>query len=366
MKVLVVDDSAVMRLRISQILAGGGFEVHTARSGAEALAQMPRVAPDVVTLDLRMPEMDGLACLRRIMAEQPTPVVIISSLSRGDAPETLGALKLGAVDYIQKPGGAATTDLQDVARSILSKVSSAARARPRPGAARPHHLLRGPANLSRAAGQGAPPRSLKTADSLVLVGASTGGPSMLEEVLGGLREDFPLPVLVCQHMPATITPHFAQRLNQICNLPVQEVRRSTVLEPGHIYIGRGDADLVVIERGGRLLATCLPAEPRIPWHPSVGRMVQSAMRHVVAKDIIGVMLTGMGDDGAEEMAALRAAGGRTIAESQESCVVFGMPQALIARDGADVVLPGHCIAQQVASWAFEIASREALTAEARP
>ena len=354
MKALIVDDSALMRRRIAQILEDGGFETFSARNGAEALSVIAEVAPDVVTLDINMPEMDGLTCLSRIMADHPTPVVMISSLTEEGALATLEAIELGAVDYVCKPGGTVSVGIDRAAEEILAKVTGAARARVRRSRNLRERLT---ANRARIMVTPRAPRAVRpTAEALVLIGASTGGPGTLEEILSALSPDFPLPILICQHMPATITPHFARRLDEVTPLPVQEVRRSTAIEPGQIYVGKGDADLVVMQRSGGLITTSVPSDRKIPWHPSVGRMVDSAMRHVTADALVGVMLTGMGDDGAAEMTALREAGGRTIAESEASCVVFGMPHALIAKGGAETVLP----AEKIAARMTELANKAAL------
>ena len=357
MKVLIVDDSALMRRRISQILIQHGFETATARNGVDALEALGSFRPDVVTLDINMPEMDGLTCLSRIMAEQPTPVVMISSLTSGGALATLEAIQLGAVDYVQKPGGSVSVNIDLAAAEITAKVTGAAGSRLRPRGLRDrltaerNHILQ----------ERKPARSLgvPTAEALVLIGASTGGPRVLEEILVDLPAEFPLPILICQHMPATMTPHFAERLAQVSALPVQEVVRMTPVEAGKVYIGRGDADMIVLERGGRLAVTAVPLDPGFTWHPSVGRLVASAMEAVTADALVGVMMTGMGNDGADEMTALRRAGGRTLAESEETAVVFGMPRALITQGGAQKVLPSNRVAGQVTEWAAQIAAAAA-------
>lgn len=354
MKALVVDDSALMRRQIGDILTRGGFAVNTARTGAEALDRLAVEQPDVVTLDINMPEMDGLTCLSRIMAECPVPVVMISSLTEEGALATLEAIALGAVDFVHKPGGTVSTALREQEDQIIAKVTAAAGARIRRAsglrqrlAARRDAIMRKPYR----------PRARTSAyeegnEALTLIGASTGGPAVLEEILSALGEDYPMPVLVCQHMPATVTRHFAERLDQSCSMRVEEVRRQTELEPGTIYLARGDADMIVLERGGRLLATMVPSSKEHTWHPSVSRLVATAMRTVTADSLIGVLLTGMGDDGASELAELRRQGGYTIAETEDSCVVYGMPRALVDLGGACEVLPSSEIAARLERVAF--------------
>ena len=185
---------------------------------------------------------------------------------------------------------------------------------------------------------------------LVVLGGSTGGPRTLEEILPRLPADFPWPILIAQHMPANFTDVFAKRMDAICQLEVREAASPMPIEPGVVYIARGGGDMVVSERLGRLIVQPLPESAVHPWHPSVDRMVETALRHMPAQRMVGVLLTGMGNDGAEQMARLRQMGGRTIAESADTAVVFGMPQELINRQGATQVLPCHAISAQLVSW----------------
>jgi len=358
--VLVVDDSALMRRRIAELLSEAGFRVETAATGEEALARLPAVDPDVVTLDVTMPGMDGLACLARIMVEHPKPVVMVSALTGAGAEETLEALRLGAVEAVQKPAAGA---IGRIGEELVETVRAAASSRPRRV-----HGLRERLRLARAriAGEDfvappslpaplpAPPTGKTAAgaegDGVVLVGVSTGGPSTLEDILPLLPPDFPWPVVVAQHMPAAFTATLARRLDEMCALRVLEVERATVLEPGMVCIARGGADVELARRGGRLQAVCVPAAADRPWHPNADRLVTSAMRLLPADRLVGVLLTGMGNDGAASMAELHARGGRTIAESEDSAVVFGMPQDLIRRGGAGIVLPSDRIAGQLIRW----------------
>ncbi|PWC49169.1 chemotaxis protein CheY [Azospirillum sp. TSA6c] len=351
--VLVVDDSALMRRRIADLLVEAGFRVETAATGEEALARLPEVDPDVVTLDITMPGMDGLTCLARIMVEHPKPVVMVSALTGAGAGETLEALRLGAVEAVQKP---AAGSIGRIGEELVETVRAAASSRPRRV-----HGLRERLRLARARIVGedfvapAPPAPPSVAvdgevEGVVLVGVSTGGPSTLEDILPLLPAGFPWPVVVAQHMPVAFTATLARRLDEMCALSVVEVERATVLEPGMICIARGGADVELARRGGRLQAVCVPASPDKPWHPNADRLVTSAMRLLPPDRLVGVLLTGMGNDGAASMAELHARGGRTVAESEDSAVVFGMPQDLIRRGGAGVVLPSDRIAGQLTRW----------------
>lgn len=345
-KVLVIDDSALMRKRLSQMLETRKWQVSTARNGAQALDMVEACAPDVITLDINMPEMDGLTFLGHLMHRRPTPVVMVSSLTEAGALATFEALQLGAVDYVHKPDGTVSLDLHRVEEEICAKVAAAARARLlRPGAVRRPAPAARPQRPAPAAGS-APGQ---TPEKLVLVGASTGGPRALEELISALPGDFPAPILICQHMPAAFTGPFAARLDQIAALRVQEVTSPTTLAPGTVYIGRGDADVVLMRRAGNLMATSVPSDGR-PWHPSIGRLVETALAHMPAERLVGVMLTGMGDDGTPEMTKLRRGGGRTVAQDEETSVVFGMPAALIAAGGAETVLPLARIPARIGVW----------------
>ncbi|NOY45849.1 MAG: chemotaxis-specific protein-glutamate methyltransferase CheB [Deltaproteobacteria bacterium] len=349
-----------MRKYLRQMLeTQDDFEVHTARDGEDALRQIREIDPDVVTLDINMPVMDGLTCLSHIMTEFPRPVVMVSSLTEKGALATFEALELGAVDYLPKPDGTVSLRIKNLTDELIAKVRAALRAKQRPPRktkmgprGRPKRPAAGRTSRERAAGaEEAGPPDRAAPEGLVLIGVSTGGPRTLEEILPELPADFPLPVLVAQHMPGKFTRVFAERLNRQCALRVSEVGGPTPLEPGTVWIARGDADVVVSRRKDRLVGLSVPADDRFLWHPSVERMVRSAMDHVPPEHLIAVELTGMGNDGAEAMAEVHRRGGRTVAESEETAVVFGMPRELIELGGADAVLPADRIAGQLVEWA---------------
>lgn len=350
-RLLIVDDSALMRRVLGDVFQNEpGFEVAFARDGVEALAQVHAFKPDVITLDVQMPRMDGLNCLDRIMVERPCPVVMVSSLTAEGAEATLEALELGAVDFVAKPDGAVSLAIDDFAPILIEKVVMAAssrvrrshrlaeRLRVRHGVIAPPPAPRGkPAAAWKPLPAGTPP-------GLVIIGTSTGGPLALDAVLSEIPADFPWPIVVAQHMPAAFTASLASRLDGLCALRVIEVARPTPLVPGCVYIARGDADMTVSRRGTGPVALSTPSSPEHRWHPSVDRLVDSAAVAMPPEHLVGVLMTGMGNDGARSMAALRAAGGRTIAESEDTAVVWGMPGELVKLDGADVVAPLHAIA----------------------
>ncbi|EJL26227.1 chemotaxis-specific protein-glutamate methyltransferase CheB [Novosphingobium sp. AP12] len=347
-KLLIVDDSALMRRLLTDIFtAAGDFEVAVARNGVEALGMLAAFAPDVVTLDVHMPEMDGLACLDRIMVVRPCPVVMVSSLTAEGAEETLEAMALGAVDFVPKPKGAVSLEIDKIAADLVDKVRAASKARiPRSTRLR-ERVREASAGIRTHSGNGrasvtgsklAPPGPID-GTGLVLVGCSTGGPPALDALLAELPADFPWPILIAQHMPATFTGPLARRLDRLCALGVHEVERATPLVAGHAYVGRGDADLILSRRAGSIVALPAPSDPGLFWHPSVDRMVESAMRLIAPEKLVGVLMTGMGTDGAAAMAKLKERGGLTIAEAECTAVVWGMPGALVERCGASLVSP---------------------------
>jgi two-component system chemotaxis response regulator CheB len=359
MRVLVVDDSALMRKHLGSVLQG--HELAMARNGREALELVETFCPDVITLDINMPEMDGLTTLSMIMIKRPTPVVMVSSLTERGALATLEALNLGAVDFVAKPGGSISVNLIDVRDEIRAKVEAAGSARlrrrgtsgvaARPSDAPAASVRREPAAVRTSvsidfAEPGGP--------SLVLVGVSTGGPRTLEDVLPKLPADFAGAVIVAQHMPSNFTGPLAERMNKVSALDVAELQRPTPLKPGTVLIARGGADVVVSRRGKELYAIACPASEQHAWHPSVERLVQSAKECCNPEQLTCVMLTGMGNDGAQAMTEVKEAGGRTIAESESTAVVFGMPADLIRRRGASVVLPSDEIADQLVRWVGQV------------
>jgi two-component system chemotaxis response regulator CheB len=344
MKLLIVDDSALMRRQLAALFeAAGGFELRLARNGREAVAENLAFQPDVVTLDINMPEMDGLSALAQMMDERPVPVVMLSSLTEKGALTTFEALALGAVDYCAKPGGTISLSIEEIGKTLVSKVRGAARARvrkeepvPRAAAVRPAPVRAVAAPLVKAT---------KTAEAagIVVVGVSTGGPRTLERILPLLPAHFPWPVVVAQHMPASFTAPFAARMDTLCELTVVEANRPMPLEAGKVYVCKGGADVVVTRRAGVPTLLARPENNAYLWHPSVELLGRSALEHYAPSAILAVMLTGMGHDGADAFAEIARQGGHTIAESEASAVVFGMPAELIRRGGAREVLPAERI-----------------------
>jgi two-component system chemotaxis response regulator CheB len=352
-KLLIVDDSALMRRQLTLLFqAEGDFELRQARNGLEAVQANGEFQPDVVTLDINMPEMDGITALSLLMAERPVPVVMVSSLTEKGALATFEALNLGAVDYITKPGGTISLSIDAIRVELVGKVRTAARARLKPKSAPAKGLTqRLREDRDRRPGRPVLVRRGLARDGLVLIGVSTGGPRTLEDILPALPGAFPWPVLVAQHMPAAFTRSFAERLDHLCALNVVEAAGPMPVEPGTIYIGKGGADMLLTRRAGKLTILPKPENPSFLWHPSVDGLGRSALECCDPAQVVAVLLTGMGCDGADAFAEIKQRGGRTIAEAEASAVVFGMPAELIKRGGADLVLPSDQVAAQLLHWA---------------
>lgn len=334
---LIVDDSALMRRMIGDILASDpGFVVAgTARDGREAVQEVERLRPDVVTLDIEMPVMDGLRALEEIMARRPTPVVMLSSRTRHGAAETLRSLELGAVDFVCKPSGAISTDIDRVRDMLLTRLRLAAAAK----------LVPAPVRRDRpgtAAGLGPRPGG-RPAERVVVLGSSTGGPRALDEIISGLPGDLRACVLVAQHMPAGFTAAMAERLDRISALEVREAREGDSIVEGRALIGPGSRHLVVRAKGRVRVAD----EPPV-WgvRPAADVLLRSAAE-VFGRKSVGVVLTGMGKDGARGLRELRDAGGRTIAQDEATCVVYGMPKAAVEEGGVEMSLPLQQIAGRI-------------------
>jgi two-component system chemotaxis response regulator CheB len=354
-KLLIVDDSALMRRQLMTVFQEeGGFEMRQARNGLEAVTENREFQPDVVTLDINMPELDGLTALSLIMAERPVAVVMVSSLTAQGALATFEALNLGAVDYVVKPGGTISLSMDAVKAELVAKVRGAARARlkgkgaPIPSLAQ---RMQNERKKTAVAASTASAQQRVVSDGLLLIGASTGGPRTLELILANLPANFPWPVLVAQHMPAAFTKSFAERLNQCCPLTVMEAEHPLPVEPGNIYIGKGGADMLITMRSGKLNVMPAPENPAYLWHPSVELLGRSALERAKPAQVTAVMLTGMGYDGSDAFTEIKKRGGRTIAESEASCAVFGMPAELINKGGASMVLGADKIAAQLNLWA---------------
>jgi two-component system chemotaxis response regulator CheB len=338
--VLIVDDSAFMRKVVSEILSTSGeFRVvGTARNGLDALKQIHALDPEIVTLDIEMPELDGLQALGYIMSETPRPVVMLSALDSPDGGElTIRALELGAVDFVHKP----TAGIRDAAEALGARLLDALRAascvnlRGVPMLARPA-LVDGHGGR---AGEGG-------ATQAVVIAASTGGPRALAEVIPRLSPGLDAAVLVVQHMPAGFTASLAARLHVMSHLAVSEARHGDRIEHGRVYVAPGGMHMRVIDINGMPVIALDQTPPIWGVRPSADPLFRSAAQRFGAA-LVGVVLTGMGRDGAEGLRAVRDKGGYAIVQDRETSIVYGMPQAALATAGADRTLPLDAIATEI-------------------
>ncbi|MGI9953530.1 chemotaxis response regulator protein-glutamate methylesterase [Moorellaceae bacterium AZ2] len=337
-RVLIVDDSSFMRMLLKQILeSAGDIEVvGVARDGEDGLAKAASLHPDVITLDVNMPRMDGLTALRHLISSNiKARVIMLSSWTREGAEITLKALELGAIDFIAKPAAPSETRMEDLREEIIEKVRYAARAqvfeKTLPPVAKD---LTGSELWPKASGL----------QNLILIGSSTGGPRTLSEILAQLPPNLPAGIVIVQHMPPTFTASLARRLDETCKLKVEEAADGLAIEPGKAVVARGGyhLDFVVDSAGGiRCRLTLEPSTTR--FRPSVDVMFENAMKVYPPSRMIGVLLTGMGNDGARGMAELRRRGGYTIGESRETATIWGMPRAAYEAGGVDELLPSHGI-----------------------
>ncbi|HEY1611175.1 MAG TPA: chemotaxis response regulator protein-glutamate methylesterase [Paraburkholderia sp.] len=348
-KVLCVDDSALIRSVMTEIINSQPdmTVVATAPDPLVARELIKQHNPDVLTLDVEMPRMDGLDFLEKLMRLRPMPVVMVSSLTERGSEITLRALELGAVDFVTKPKIGIRDGMLDYAEKLADKVRAAARARVRQISHTPPH-----ANAQAGVGAGAHAHAsahagvapapmlnnpLVSTEKLIIVGASTGGTEAIREVLLPLPPDAPA-VLIAQHMPPGFTKSFAQRLNSLCRISVKEAEHGERVLPGHAYIAPGHAHLLLARSGANYIAH-LSDEPPVNRHrPSVDVLFRSAAQHA-GKNAIGVILTGMGRDGAAGLLDMRKAGAYTLAQDEASCIVFGMPREAIALGAADEIAP---------------------------
>ncbi|SHL01148.1 protein-glutamate methylesterase/protein-glutamine glutaminase [Rhodothermus profundi] len=328
-RVLIVDDSAFMRKALSIMLEGDPEiqVVGTARDGIEAIEKVHALNPDIVTLDIEMPRMDGLTALRRIMREHPVPVIMVSSLTQEGAQATIEALEAGAVDFIPKQHSYVSIEISRIRAELLEKIKTIARTRPL---------------LTRRRAAAAPPEALPTLRfreaRAIAIGVSTGGPRALQQVIPTLPADLPVPVLIVQHMPPHFTRSLAERLNSLSALTVVEAEEGMPLQAGHVFLAPGGRHLVLTGRNGQTPLIRTPVEPVTLHRPSVDVMFQSVCQTFDGK-VLAVVMTGMGRDGLEGARLIKQRGGKVITQDEASCVVYGMPRAVNEAGLSDAVLP---------------------------
>lgn len=328
-RVVVVDDSTFMRKLISDIInSDPELEVvGTAADGHELLDNLPKFKPDVITLDISMPNMDGLTTLKHIMDENPIPVVMISAIS--DDETTFAALDLGAVDFIAKTAGIISVDLNKKKEVILEKIKIAAKAQ-----------------LSREHKQKpAKQKSLTEKKGIVIIGASTGGPKAIEAILKDIPAGYPIPIVIVQHLPKEYTAAFADRLNKNCTIAAKEIENDETLKPGMAYVAQGGKNLQFSKEGEEIIANIMsPKSDEIT--PNIDVSMKSAAK-TIQNDIIGIILTGMGSDGAEGLLEIKEANGTTLVQDESTCTVPGMPRSAIKNNAASKVIPLSSMAKEL-------------------
>jgi two-component system chemotaxis response regulator CheB len=346
---MVVDDSALMRQILKRIIedAPGMDYVGYARDGADSIIKAKELGPDVITMDINMPKMDGLTALQTIISLGICPVVMVSSLTEQGAAATFEALELGAFDVVAKPGGTVSADLTAVAAELISKLKAAAgvgilsRIRRRNSTPSGSPVAT-PAPVVQAPKANANPSVFKA----VAIGISTGGPSTLMEVLPTIPGDINAAIFLTQHMPPMFTSTFAKRLDAACQLNVFEAEPGMTVTRGCCYVARGGAHLIVARKSDGEVVIRTPSSPPMLFIPSVEIMMESLLK-AYGTDTIGVLMTGIGDDGANAMVHIRNAGGWTIAESEETAIVYGMPREAIERGGARVIAPAWRVTSEI-------------------
>lgn len=373
-RVLIADDSAFMRKVLSDLFKSqGDFEVvGTAVNGQDTIEKVKKFQPDVLTLDVIMPVMDGLDALAVIMEQCPLPVVMVSSTTQKGTNETIRALALGAVDFVSKAGGA-ISKIDTIKDEILEKCRLAAKTHARKSSATSKPLIYNSKSTSiepttrrievrpriglslgqkplvnRASSIIPPVKGVlpSTGKKLVVIGTSTGGPQALQTVITRLPKNLPCGVVVVQHMPAGFTKSLADRLNSISEIAVKEAEHDEIIRPGQVYIAPGDYHLRIVPASQSERKMVLSQEPRVGnLRPTVNYMFDSASRF--GKDLISVIMTGMGSDGYEGMKKIKATGGYSIAQDENSCVVYGMPKAVVDAGLADEIRPLDKIAEAI-------------------
>jgi len=348
--ILVVDDSAFMRVALKKIIEEDGTikVMDVARNGEEALKKIKRHNPDLVTLDIEMPVMDGLTVLEKIMNDMPIPVIMISSLTEEGADATMRALDLGAVDFIPKGGKSyVNLDIVKVGEQLRQKI----RAIVKKGRIQKYGMQ---------PGSGADKKSfqpdyvnlpaVKEKCGVVALGVSTGGPLALQKMIPMLPEDYPSSILVVQHMPPMFTKPFAKRLNQLAKVKVKEASEGDITEPGTVFIAPGGKHMIFERRSdGKLVIILSDIPGDTLFRPSVDVMMLSAAS-VYRRKILGVIMTGMGNDGLQGMIRIKDLGGTTLAQDEASCVVYGMPKACVQNGIIDQTIPLELLANSIVHY----------------
>lgn len=337
-KVLVVDDSAFMRRAITSMLQEDPEikVIGTARDGLEAVQMVQELKPDVVTMDVEMPRMDGITALKEIMQKCPVPVIMVSSLTTEGAKETIEALELGAVDFIPKNLAELSVNIVKIKGMLIDKIKTIGKR----GIVKRKPVVK-PSEPKIEVPKIEMPKTRVTTErkvGIVSIGTSTGGPKALQEIIPKLPKDFPVPVVIAQHMPPNFTKPFAERLDQLSQLSVKEAEEGEPIKPGIVYIAPGRGHMRIKRRGIETYVSISEDKEEFIYRPSVDVLMMSVAECYPGRTL-GVILTGMGNDGAKGCKKIKETGGRVFAQNEETCVVYGMPRAVVEAGLADKVVP---------------------------
>ena len=349
--ILIVDDSALVRKQLRSLLDGLDFEIDIAKNGQEAIDKALAKDYDVITMDINMPVLDGISAVKEIMQKNPTAILMVSSLTSENASITVEAMELGAIDFILKPG-TMNVGVEESGKQIIQKIKSLSRI--------PRRRLKVPVKVpevrperrsqAQYEDQNIPETSSKDIDKIVLIGVSTGGPGLVERIVASIPIGYPHPVCIVQHMPEQFTRAFAERLARVAVAPVHESSNNDEVLPGHIYLAKGGVHMHFRKKTSGKIVTFNDKDKNGRFfQPAVDEMFDSALKVFPAQKIVGVLLTGIGDDGADGMVKVKKGGGYTLAESEESCTVYGMPKEAFERGGASQVLDFENIRKKIVS-----------------
>ena len=346
-KILIVDDSALVRKQLRGLIEGLDFEIDIAKNGQEAIDKAIEKDYDVITMDINMPVLDGISAVKEIMIKNPTAILMVSSLTSENASITVEAMEYGAIDFILKPG-TMNVGVEESGREIVQKIKSLSRI--------PKRRIKSPVLVKTVLQR--PSRSTKEVVSppkdlnkVVLIGVSTGGPGLIEQIVASLPLDYPQPVLIVQHMPEQFTRAFAERLARVTELPVHETSNNDEVLPGNIYLARGGVHLHLRRKtSGKVVTFDGKDKNSRFFQPAVDELFESALKIFPAEKIFSVLLTGIGDDGADGMVKIKQAGGYTVAESEATSTVYGMPKEAYDRGGVSQVMDFPDILKKIVNY----------------